>query len=86
MAIILDKTRLYADERNAINRRLADLPQTFAKPGRGLNAICDVLGFHGFQLDDVATLAEHREETITYRLNIARMNPGDSFSPYQVGD
>jgi len=86
MSIILDKNRLYADERAAINRKLADLPAYFMKPGRGLNAVCDILGFHGVQLDDAPTLTEHREETITYRFNIARMNPADSFSPYQLDD
>jgi len=74
--------RLYADERKRINRLLSDLPNHWDKPGDALVKIAGALAQHGFELADTVSFLERRNDSQTYRPNIARSNPADPSSPW----
>jgi len=73
-----------AAERRKVNAKLAKLTNYFTKPGAGLASVAQVLNGFGLELDSSVTLGEREAKTRLYKLDIARSDPKDSFSPVLI--
>lgn len=74
-------SKVSASEKRKVNDKLRKLTNYYTKPGAGLSAVHEVLNSFGLELESSVTLGEREKKTKLYRLDIARSDPKDAFSP-----
>jgi len=68
--------------KHPVRNAITSTPTYWEKPGRALNELSEVLGRHGFVLDDIASFDDYQQ---SYRANYHLRERSTSNDPFHVG-